>query len=341
MKKFLFLVLLLSTSKSLLATSVVGYWNFDEGFLDQSANSTLTTASNLGIVSGRFARAAYFNGTSGNLRIAGNPIAEDGDGNFSVSFWVQPLAGNTLSTLYDSRGTGINGQYAGLIVSIEDTGNGFVVVANADDGQGNYLLCEGCGSSHQFNSWYHIAVTVETDKMKVFINGQLDSETTGDPLNSITNGLPTLIGATKYLDGIESFYTNQFNGVIDEIRLFDDTLSPSDVQAIYDSTNENVFSTRVGAIRTGESEGNNYQRNTVYKAPSDGVLSVNFGGSKCGNNYALVYTGASQESQTDLAGRINGYNSTSILLSISDYFIIDHYRRYSSCTPIITFRPLF
>lgn len=230
-------------SSTLYATSLVGYWNFDEGFLDQSPRSMFSTASNVGIVSGKFARAVYFNGTSSHFRISNNPMADDSNANFAVSFWVNPASGASLCTVFDNRGVGDEGLYAGFSVALKNEGNGFSLVSKVDDGQGNYLTSDGCGSIRTFSSWYFVAITVETNKMKVFVDGQLDSETLGNSLSSIENGLPIFIGANKLLNGNEPYLQTQFKGIIDDLSLYNGTLSNNDVLAIYNSSNESLFST--------------------------------------------------------------------------------------------------
>ncbi|MBI2441816.1 MAG: LamG domain-containing protein [Lentisphaerae bacterium] len=78
------------------------------------------------------------------------------------------------------------------------------------------------------NTWVHVAGTYDGDKMQLYVNGALDS-TTANTSGSIIEC------ATSVFIGRRSYEPVFFNGVLDEIMIFNRGLSAGEVKQIYDA----------------------------------------------------------------------------------------------------------
>ena len=101
----------------------------------------------------------------------------------------------------------------------------------------NQISGETCLSSiQQFNAntWYHVAGTYDGATMKLYINGQLENSTpkTGNIFVSDSNWC---IGAFNYA-GVA-----YFNGLIDDVRVYNTALSAAEIQQLYQSGMTNAF----------------------------------------------------------------------------------------------------
>ena len=73
------------------------------------------------------------------------------------------------------------------------------------------------------NTWTHLAVTYDGATLRLYVNGvQVSSRAqTG---NLVTSANPLQIGG-------DSIYGQYFQGTIDEVRIYNQALSPSEIQA--------------------------------------------------------------------------------------------------------------
>jgi len=78
--------------------------------------------------------------------------------------------------------------------------------------------------------WYHIVGTYDGSIMKIFINGIMENSTTDVGSSILTNAnVPVSIGrATEY--------NEFFNGLIDEVRIYNRALSEEEIKRLYELT---------------------------------------------------------------------------------------------------------
>jgi hypothetical protein len=90
---------------------------------------------------------------------------------------------------------------------------------------GNVLESTG---SPQPGHWYFIVATISGTSKKLYINGVLDNSGTGSAIGA--NGVELTIGAKKNSGGA---YFEPFNGSMDEVRIYNRALTPSEVWQLY------------------------------------------------------------------------------------------------------------
>jgi len=169
------------------------------------------------------AKSLHFDGSDDGLTVAGSS-ALDLDNNFTISGWFK---------------TDSNISWSGLIwwgENLPAKSRGFGLDA------GNHLIFNGYAEFHTSGqttispgTWYHGAATVEENTnlnqqvATVYVNGATDSiafENTGLADFTYSN---TVIGQSNY-GGIE-----HFDGMIDEVAVWNKVLSPAEITAIYNS----------------------------------------------------------------------------------------------------------
>lgn len=102
------------------------------------------------------------------------------------------------------------------------------------DGTVTNIATLSSGTEIQFDTWYHVAAVYDGSSMKLYLNGDLSSSmNTSITALGITTD-PVIIGNVG--TDIPAFNHNRpFNGLIDEVEIFNRALSQSEIQAIYNA----------------------------------------------------------------------------------------------------------
>jgi hypothetical protein len=205
--------------------SLVGWWNFDEGpgptVADASGNNNVgTLTGGVQWVAQQTGGALEFDGSSGYVRI---PFSESlrvhnkGTG-LTVTAWFKadaiPTENKEVFQQADGNGTGRTWLY--------------ITAANAGQVQ-TYLggAATASGVSVTAGTWFHGAVVVTeagaTDAIQVYVNGK--------PAGAAgQRGMENSEGA--YLIGCHKNMTNFWDGLIDDVRLYNRALTAEEIKAM-------------------------------------------------------------------------------------------------------------
>ncbi|MDG5813648.1 DUF2341 domain-containing protein [Chitinispirillales bacterium ANBcel5] len=97
-------------------------------------------------------------------------------------------------------------------------------------------------TSLDMNAWYHIAVTYDQDKIRLYVNGQIVDSTETIGMDPIHSGNPLLFGGRVY-----GGHTNEFfKGIMDEIRVETVARSPEWIRLSYKSQKPGSGVVRLG-----------------------------------------------------------------------------------------------
>lgn len=145
-------------------------------------------------------------------------------GSFSISAWIKTNDNSQAGQRVFADDESNTGGYA---LSVGDGGTGVVrfYMRNKDS---DSLDSE---SSINSNTWYHVVAVHNADKAEryLYINGSRDNGTKDNKGDvGVDNGTATIGGET---DSGES--DNRFNGLIDDIRVYDRVLTSSEVTSLY------------------------------------------------------------------------------------------------------------
>ena len=207
---------------------VVGSWHFDEGSgttaYDTSGNDNDGTIYGATWTDGKFGKALSFDGVDDYVEV---PDSDSLDlQTLTLEVW------NKLDALSD---TGVLYKRSGLPGSLGTNANYQMEIYPPGDGNYYFAFSYRDGSSWQnvystntpieTGKWYHVVMTFDSGTGRVYINGKLDAEKTGLP-SLVTNDYHLVIGAA---------WNDYFNGIIDEVRIYNRALTPEEISDLYNN----------------------------------------------------------------------------------------------------------
>jgi len=200
--------------------SIEGVWLFDEASGNIARDSSghgydADLKDNPVWVEGKFGHALEFQGGSYlDIRNSSVNLAFGGSEPFSITAWVRNQGGGTVIGKFNG---GIIGAYI-LVINGDGTVTFHREVAPWTF-SGNKALPN--------NDFGHVAVTYDGIEMKIYINGEFDSQQDRGSQNTDTV-TPVLIGA-RFTNNEPSEF---FNGVLDEVALFNVALTAEQIRDV-------------------------------------------------------------------------------------------------------------
>jgi hypothetical protein len=215
-----------------LNQGLVAYYPFDGNARDQSGNGNNGEVHNATLTSDRFGtpNTAYsFDGVRSYIKV-NNGLPFDFTDSFSVAFWIKPGASQLGWATVFSKSHYITGGGSGSSWFIEQDGtelNSYILSYRPSTSN---AIPNSVGTQLLANQWNHYSVTKENTKLNSYLNGNLVYSLSGlgnDPIIKTNGNLPLFIGVD---DGSYGLY---FHGLIDDIFIFNRTLTPQEIQKLY------------------------------------------------------------------------------------------------------------
>jgi len=209
-------------------SGLVGYWKFDKGSgniaVDSSGNGNNGTLINSPAwVDGVFGKALSFDGASNYVQIP-DSSSLDVTANVTVAAWVYPRAyvDNAGDNPHIVSRCAANGQSIYLFGIYPNSHKIMYAVC----GTGNTLV-QSSAANLTLNAWTYLAITYNGSYVSLYINGTFNSGyAQSGPIQTTSNRLT--IGCNSYPVTTYAY----FNGTIDEVRIYNRTLSQQEIQEI-------------------------------------------------------------------------------------------------------------
>ena len=218
------------------ANGLVGYWPMDEGVggttADLSINGytgtlTATTPSWVTPSSCKAGGCLSFNGTSGTTNLVyqsgiTGPWIASNKNSMTMALWVKPT--NPASSL--------------MPVGVQNSGGGqrFYIGTNGSKWD---IGIEGSGwgdtpspAVSATSNWTHVAVVMSPGKATLYVNGVKSLEKT---VSGTYNPASTVVTFGAYTTDNGVSYTYNWNGLMDDVRVYNRSLSADDVAALYNA----------------------------------------------------------------------------------------------------------
>jgi hypothetical protein len=245
-----------SLSKPPNNLGLVAYWSFNEATSTQatdfSGNGNHGTLQNFdvpfsatsGWVNGKRAGGLSFaGGTSDDSVNVGTLSSLNGASQMTVSAWIYDRSGSASKSILSRFSSSPNDPSFGLYTSDAGNGGGSSMSFTPDGIEAIYST----GSVHQTNRWEHwVAVfdgTQGTDlnRVTLYLNGVVQAE------GITSTPFPTAVdsSAQNARIGADSDLAAEFNGIIDEVRVYNRALGSTEVAGL--------FGTGGGAVRISNS----------------------------------------------------------------------------------------
>jgi len=197
---------------------VAGY-SFDEGAggstADASGNANTGTITGATWVPGKYGQALNFNGTSDRVRVPAAASVNLSTG-MTLAAWIKPAALQSGWRTVLQRETD-----AWVLNASNSNGNNF---PSGGATTGTTFRWVSGTTANPVNTWTHLAFTYDGATMRLYVNGtQVASKAVTGAIQTSTN--PLWIGGNNP-------YGEYFQGVIDEPRVYNRALTPTDIQTI-------------------------------------------------------------------------------------------------------------
>ena len=204
-------------------SGLVGYWKFDEGSgniaHDSSGNGNDGTVVGASWTSGVSSGALKFDGIDNYVGVPSLPSVCVTGNQISVQLWIKPAvtldASTPITNILDK------GDEYGFQMDQYSSGRiWFFVWLQGAPWQG----IQTATSRWEADSWYLLTGTYDGSSLKMYVNGVLEnSRLLSSDLS--TSGYPLAIGS--YCLGSKNF----FNGVIDEVKIYNYARTAEEIQA--------------------------------------------------------------------------------------------------------------
>ncbi|MEI6260971.1 MAG: LamG domain-containing protein [Deltaproteobacteria bacterium] len=216
---------------------LIAYYPFNGNANDESGNGNNGIVHGAILTSDRFGNANsayYFDGINSGINAPATSILSVS--NLTLSAWVNTKGGGTWYPRIIAVGPqGTSYQYYAMNLSGPGPGSlphklGYL--QNWDSGDNYYVATTSTVSD--MNAWNHVAVTYDGSNVKFYFNGML--VTTSQYRHTIRQFTTALVQI-----GYSDSGTDRYNGSIDDIRIYNRTLSDSEVQQLYSGASPSVI----------------------------------------------------------------------------------------------------
>ena len=227
----------------------VGHWTFDDviGSGDTLADITFnhndaTMAGagfdSAGLMAGKFNNALVFDGVDDHLEVSSNaPAFNSTYTAFTAMAWIKPTAGSGYNYVMGKMGD--TGNRGWDIYVKQDTGLIKFTYFNGPSGTADALNFTGLVAADE---WMHVAATFEASgTIAIYTNGVLAASDTG--ALTMLNGVNT----ANLEIGNRGVGTQFWNGGIDDVRIYAEALTQSEIQSEISSP----FGTQLDQVESG------------------------------------------------------------------------------------------
>ena len=237
---------LLSLFAASANAALIAYYDFEDDTQDSSGSGNHGTNNGVGFsttvasaLSHSTKSGVFEGGTSGDhvdLGYLGLFDIAHTTG-LTMSFWVQPdVASQAAWIVAEGNDTNSNTAYVwGARTQADGKVNNFIRRDTA--GTGNFSTFASSQDAFLVGEWHHILVTDDAGAVTVYIDGVADSSAMSYGLTGTYSFQNTSIGA--WLRGATGGPTinNQFDGLIDDVAIYDEILNSTQISALAGGAN--------------------------------------------------------------------------------------------------------
>jgi hypothetical protein len=195
--------------------------NNNNGTLNAGSTGSNTAASHMWTPQGKFGGAMEFDGTDDKVRVADTAALDTITNGITIAAWVYRNADQT--------------SWRGLVTREKDTAGAnhyhFAFYENQYRFHINTTAGEKTitGTTAPNNQWLHLAATYDGTNVKYYVNGVEQTAMATTHSGTFTaDDNPILIGCDT--NNHEASYEEYFNGLIDELRIYNRALSADEIK---------------------------------------------------------------------------------------------------------------
>ncbi len=277
------------------STGLVGWWSFTGNAIDSSVNGNHGTVNGATLTADRFGlsnKAYSFNGSTSHISIPNHSSLNFQTQNkFSFSYWINAVSlSSSQVSIILSKQAGSGSTQNGYNSNIEI---GYQSNFRLQNGSPNpaYSLSTSTNSITT-NSWYHIVQVWTGTQGQIYINGVLVAQSSGTGVIG-NNSLNLLIGQANW----SLFNVKNFNGKIDDIGIWNRSLTTCEIQALYSGSLNTIFNSSLITQDTIKACGD-----SVLVSATSGMNTYNWSNGKTTASFFAKSTGWYKITATNIAG---------------------------------------
>lgn len=204
------------TAGVVTSLGLVGHWHADGDALDSSTSTNDATLNGSATFdTGQVGQAFSFDGTSdATAATAGLP---SGSGDRTIAFWVNGSNMAVGNTMLFGWGNLAGQEMSSIVLGLGNAPSRKV-------GFWGWSADFESVSTLSDDTWYHVAFTLSGTSGDIYINGALDNSATLPVLNTPTG--------TNLFFGNFSGIMGNFDGLLDEVTVYDRALSATEIQTL-------------------------------------------------------------------------------------------------------------
>jgi hypothetical protein len=215
------------SSTGTVSSGLVAYWNFDEGngttAADSSGNGNHGKLVNgPQWAAGITGKALSFDGIDDNVTVSASSSLGLSN-SFTLSAWVFPTAAQNKFTAVMAKNSASDHVYFLYATSWDGyCGNTGAPLAGANITGAQQVICSP--SALPLNTWTYLTSTYDGSNLNLYVNGSLAQSV---PVNGTVDPStgPLQIGA--------SYFGEYFQGLIDEVQIYNRALTDTEIQTVY------------------------------------------------------------------------------------------------------------
>ncbi len=238
-----------------LDSGLTGYWKMDESAANSCTGGTNDSCDSSGNVkdlawsgtttssSGKFGNATAYGGTN-DYANAGNINNITASDSLTISFWIYRTNTTSDQYLIDKKSSAAAAGSVGYSILQYSTANGGNTCLYVSDGTNQYENCTANNTTTTTSTWEHLIFTFDrsggTTSSTIYKNGtnaEFSVYEVGNPrtVGSASNSLGLCFGTPAAAAGAcNTSGTLEFTGRLDEVRMYNRSLSCSEVLSLYD-----------------------------------------------------------------------------------------------------------
>ncbi|MBI5100222.1 MAG: laminin G domain-containing protein [Nitrospirae bacterium] len=199
-------------------SGMVSWWGGDNNALDMIGTNNGTLVNGATYAAGNVGQAFSFDGTNDYVEMTGSSVGDFGSAPFTVDFWMYAASDPTSNAYLIGKscpncGAGWDLRFDNSTISVVGV-NGWSV---------NFWS----NPSVTVGAWHHIALAATGSSITLYIDGAVSASNPRSAISSTVS--PFRIGDNPDYGG------SAFNGLVDEVEIFDRALSLAEIQAIYNA----------------------------------------------------------------------------------------------------------
>lgn len=216
--------------------SLSAHYKLNDDATDSSGNGLDGVATDVSWVAGKIGNGGSFNGSTSKV-VAGTWNITSAQ--FSISAWFYDAVRATASNEHFVSKWKANSNYRSWLLSVcYPTGYTGNIAFGVGDLGTNWRIWSTENNIYSAEAWHHVVATYDAGSFGLY----LDGVTTALPYNPSSSGAaptgaPHSSTAEVWLGGAqyESGGAKYFNGLLDDIRVYDEVLSLSQAKSIWAS----------------------------------------------------------------------------------------------------------